>query len=281
MVVAAGFSRRLPVPVSDALERRRARAQHTPHGARAGRDRGGVRDDPWHGVHGGTAIWRSEDGGITWGDPAFLSGVPGIEPLHANLSAPVAVRGNVLETAEGRLLISAYSLNSPNDAYLFQSTDGGRSWSYVALIAESCNETFLYQTEAGSLVAFMRHDQDKQLCVAHSDSGGEWSAAELLCNGYPACAVRLPSGRVLLAYGYRFEDGPGVRARVLSADCRLPDDAELILRDDGAVMDLGYPDACLLPDGRVCVVYYINRKQDAPDNAAPRYIEACCILTED
>ena len=36
--------------------------------------------------------------------------VPGVEPLHPNLPAPVAVRGNVLETAGGDLLITAHSI---------------------------------------------------------------------------------------------------------------------------------------------------------------------------
>jgi len=241
----------------------------------------GVRDRPWPGIHAGTAIWRSEDEGRTWGEPVFLDGVPGLEPLHPNLHIPVAVRGNVLETEEGRLLISAYSLTDPNSAYLFQSLDGGRSWRCWARIAEDFNETFLYETEKGELVAFMRRWGREQafLHMARSVDGGDtWSAAQPVCRGYPACAVRLASGRVLLAYGYRFEDGLGVRARLLPPDCRPIDEAEeCLIRADGAVADLGYPDAVLLPDGRVMVVYYINRKEDAPDATAPRFIEGCVV----
>jgi len=244
----------------------------------------GVGDRPWHGVQRGTAVWRSEDEGATWGDPVYLDGVPGIEPLHPNLHAPVAVRGNVLETAGGDLLITAYSIEDLNKVYLFRSVDAGRTWSWQSHVAEDFNETFLYETERGELVAFMRRwsgDDPRLFRTRSADGGDSWSKPEPLCKGYPSCAVRLSSGRVLLAYGYRFDDSFGVRARLLSADCELIDpDDECIIRDDGAVVDVGYPEVCLLPDGRAFVVYYINRREDAADSTAPRYIEACLIAEE-
>ena len=52
----------------------------------------GVGDKPWPGIHRGTAIWSSEDEGVTWGEHVYLDGVPGLEPLHPNLQAPLAVR---------------------------------------------------------------------------------------------------------------------------------------------------------------------------------------------
>jgi hypothetical protein len=243
--------------------------------------RGGVRDRPWPGVHAGTAVWRSGDRGRTWNGPAHLAGVPGLTPLHPLLPLPVAVRGNVLEVEKGGLLISAYDLEAPNSAYLFQSADGGRSWKYQARIARGFNETFLHETERGDLVAFMRRwgDDPSVLHRACSRDGGRgWSTPAPVCRGYPACAVRLRSGRVLLAYGYRFEEGPGVRARLLSPECELIEPVEeCIIRADGAVFDLGYPDAALLPDGRAAVVYYTNSRHDTPDAAAPRFIEICTL----
>jgi len=241
-----------------------------------------VRRSPWPGVQAGTAICRSEDNGRTWSDPVLLDGVPGLAPLHPNLHMPAAVRGNVLETAGGRLFISAYTGNDPNSAYLFQSQDDGRSWTYQSRIAEGFNETTLYETEKGDLVGFLRSwggDYPRHLHRARSTDGGDtWSTPEPICKGFPACALRLPNGRVLLAYGYRFDDGLGVRARLLSPDCEVIDDKEeLLIRSDGAVTDLGYPHAALLPDGRAFVVYYINRRTDAPDGSAPRYIEGCIL----
>ena len=238
-------------------------------------------ENHWPGLQHGTAVWRSEDGGLTWGDGVLLGGVPGLEPLHPRLGMPVAVRGNLLETASGRLLVSAYTIGAPNTSHLFGSDDGGRHWDWVGCIAEDFNETCLHQTASGALVAFMRRQSEADfLWAARSEDGGaSWGAPESLCRGYPACTAPLPDGDVLLVYGYRFEDergGCGVRARRLDAECGGGERGEeLILRGDGAVKDLGYPDAALLPDGGIIAVYYINRRTDALDDSAPRYIEAC------
>lgn len=253
----------------------------TPAIAAACGQRPGVRAEPWPSIHAGTAIWRSVDGGDTWSAPSLLGGVPGVEPLHPALPQPLAVRGNVLETSDGHLLISAYDLKRPNSAYLFASDDWGRNWAYRGLIAAGFNETFLFQTAAGDLLAFMRAAdaaQDPQVfCARSTDWGRSWSPAKPVCRGYPACAVGLPSGKVLLAYGFRLDGAFGVRARLLSADGERLDDEQWVVRADGATADLGYPDAALLPDGRVVVVYYHNSKEDAADQTAPRYIEGCWL----
>ena len=82
---------------------------------------------------------------------------------------------------------------------------------------------------------------------------------------------------MLLVYGYRFE-GIGVRGRLLPPDCGTANiSEEFVIRDDGVSMDLGYPDACLLPDGRAFIVYYINRRVDSAEKTAPRYIESCIV----
>ena len=243
--------------------------------------RTGVRMGVWPGVQVGTAIWRSENEGRTWGDPVYLDDVPGLAPLCPNLHAPVAVRGNVLETSGGQLLMSAYDLGPESTAYLFRSDDGGRSWAYHAPIAEGFNEAFLYETARGDLIAFLRRGGE-DLSVLHmarsGDGGTTWVPPEPLWRGYPACALRMPSGRVLVVYGYRFPDGYGVRARLLSSDCEPLDLGECILRDDGAMSDLGYPDAALMDDGRAFVVYYMNVRSDAVEGTAPpRFIVASVV----
>ena len=72
----------------------------------------------------------------------------------------------------------------------------------------------------------------------------------------------LKDGRVFLAYGYRKEPY-GIRARVLDPDCaNIRETEEFIIRDDGGSPDLGYPWCVTLPDGRILVVYYLNKKED-------------------
>jgi hypothetical protein len=238
----------------------------------------GARQKPWPGLHAGTGIWRSVDGGICWGDAVYLGGVAESERLHASLPEPLAVRGNVLECRSGRLLVSAYSIGEENCSYLFASDDGGSSWGLVEEIAADFNETYLHETDSGNLLAFMRRWSDSEYLhrSVSRDGGLTWSAPTVLCRGYPACAVGVPDG-IFIAYGYRFAPNYGVRARLLAPAGELVGEDELVLRGDGAVSDLGYPHACLLPDGRMAVVYYANSKRDADDGSAPRYIELALV----
>ena len=66
---------------------------------------------------------------------------------------------------------------------------------------------------------------------------------------------------MLLVYGYRHPPF-GIRARVLDAECTdFATAPEIVLRDDGGSVDLGYPWATMLGDGsRALVVYYFNEK---------------------
>ena len=234
----------------------------------------------WPGIQRGTSVHLSKDQGAHWSEPVYLDHVPGIPARHALLHAPVAVRGNVLQLADGRILLSAYSGGETSTSFLFSSDDEGQSFGFSGIIAEDHNETFLHQTPSGRIVAFMRRWSDAQmLSKCHSDDGGlSWSEPIPVCPGYPACAIDLPSGKVLLVYGYRFDDGYGTRARCLDTECDQVDEGELLLRADGGVADLGYPDAAKLPDGRIGVVYYHNRAHQAETPAhCPRYIELCIV----
>ena len=241
---------------------------------------GNLSDGRWPGIQRGTCVHLSEDEGVHWSEPTFLDDVPGQPPRHPLLHAPIAVRGNALQLTDGRILISAYHGGETNTCYLFASADEGLSFNYAGVLAEDHNETFLHQTPSGRIVAFMRRWSDSEyLSKCHSDDGGEsWSEPVRVCRGYPACASSLPSGKVLLVYGYRFEDGYGTRARCLDAECDQVEEDEVLLRADGAVADLGYPDAAQLPDGRVGIVYYHNRAHQADVPAhCPRYIELCIV----
>lgn len=238
----------------------------------------GVFDTPWPAIHAGTHIIHSQDNGQTWSEAANLHGVPNIKPFHASLPIPVAVRGNIIETTDNRLLISAYDLPTPNTAHLFQSTDTGNTWSYVGPIAKGFNETYLLETPSGDLLSFLRGwEKDHTYLSQSTDGGATWSTPKQLCKGYPACAVLLTNNQIFIAYGYRFANQHGVRAQLLSDIGEPIENSEIIIRNDGATFDLGYPKVCLLPSGQIYLTYYINRKTDASDATAPRHIEGCVI----
>lgn len=62
-----------------------------------------------------------------------------------------------------------------------------------------------------------------------------------------------------MTYGYRLHPGEGCRARLLDAECEHLETApELIISQDGATWDCGYPWAAQLANGEIVVVYYIQ-----------------------
>src|SRR5204862_3416497 len=124
--------------------------------------------------------------------------------------------------------------------HLMILTDKGTTWQHSCVVAEDLkitfNETSIYETPKGDLVAFMRTtDFDDHTTVARSTDHGKsfqkWQDAGF--QGHPHYALRLPDQRVLLVYGYRHPPF-GVRARVLEPECtELASAQEIILRDDG------------------------------------------------
>lgn len=178
-------------------------------------------------------------------------------------AAPCARRG-------GRLLWAvAYPKGSGRggtDVHLLASADAGHTWHYQCVIASSneasFNETSLYETPAGEIVAFLRTaNLDDHTAVARSRNGGRsfepWQ--DTGWQGHPHHAVRLEDNRALLVYGYRHPPY-GIRARLLNPECTDVDRApEFVLRGDGGGTDLGYPWAIVLPGRRVLVVYYFQK----------------------
>ena len=158
--------------------------------------------------------------------------------------------------------------------YLLISPDKGRTWNYSCPVAQddkvALNETSIYETPGGDLVAFLRTENfGDHTAIARSTNGGKsfsaWQDAGFM--GHPHYAMRLPDKRVLLVYGYRHAPF-GVRARVLDPECANVSTApEIVLRDDGGSGDLGYPWATMLSKHRALVVYYFNQK-----DSGPRYI---------
>jgi sialidase-1 len=218
----------------------------------------------------GGFILRSSDGAHSWEKPIIPPACRGEvnRDIYGQV-VPAYNRGAMCEGKDGRLfwVVAASNTNAPGQTgvHLLISRDQGTSWEYSCPVAVDAkvtfNETSIYETPRGDLVAFIRKERsDGHTVIARSTDGGKsftWRDAGFV--GYPHHALRLPENRVLLTYGYR--QAPfGIRGRVLNAECTNTETApEMILRADGGSGDLGYPWATMISNERVLVVYYFNK----------------------
>jgi len=219
----------------------------------------------------GGYLVRSADGGQTWQGPVYPPHIhPEINHNPFRKPLPAYNRGAMCESADGRILwaVAANDREIPRKTsnHLLVSEDQGLTWNYSAPIAVddsvTFNETSLYETPGGDIVAFLRTANfDDQACIARSKDGGKtfekWQSMGF--QGHPLNALRLPDNRVLLTYGYRHKPF-GIRARILNPECTdFKESEEIILRNDGGNRDLGYTWPVLTGKNKVLVVYYFNK----------------------
>lgn len=215
----------------------------------------------------GGYIVRSTDDGQTWSDaiyPPNITAEPRFNPIGQPL--PAYNRGAMVEGANGNIywVVAVGVSGGRTSNHLLVSKDEGFTWEHSALVAEdsvaSFNETSIYETPKGDLVAFMRTaGMNDEGCIARSTDGGktfEWQSMGF--QGHPYQALRLPDDQVLLVYGYRHKPY-GIRARILNAECtNFATAKEFVIREDGGGFDLGYPWSVMMDDYRVLVSYYYN-----------------------
>ncbi len=218
----------------------------------------------------GGYLTRSKDGGKNWEPVIYPAHVPSEVYFNAyGIKLPAYNRGALCESKDGRILwaVASSSEKRVTSVYLMTSGDKGLTWDYSCPIATddsvTFNETSLYETPAGDIVAFLRTaDLNDQACIARSkDSGKTFEKWESMgFQGHPLNAIQLPDNRVFLTYGYRHEPY-GIRARILNAECTdFASAPEIILRDDGGNTDIGYTWPVLTDNNHILVVYYFNKE---------------------
>lgn len=152
-------------------------------------------------------------------------------------------------------------------AFTAMTEDGGESWHFISDITNDAPRSVMpsaVRMPSGRLAVALRRrlGDDNWIEVRTSDDGVVWenpvraaeTAGELNRNGNPPAMVCLPDGRLVLAFGYRGER-PAIKVRV-SEDSGRSFGPEIILRDDAATYDIGYPRMMVRPDGSLLVCYY-------------------------
>ncbi|MCC5932450.1 MAG: exo-alpha-sialidase [Cyclobacteriaceae bacterium] len=218
----------------------------------------------------GGYVLYSDDGGKEWAGPLYPPHIsPEINFSAMGIPIPAYNRGALWEGKNGRIywVVAASDSESPRktSTHLIISEDEGKNWEYSTPVAvldtASFNETSIYETPAGDLVAFLRTSRlNGEAWIARSKDGGKsfGKPESMGFVGYPLHALPLPDKNVLLVYGYR-EKPYGIRARILNPECTdFKTAKEIIIRDDGAGTDLGYPWSVMLDDKRILVSYYHN-----------------------
>jgi hypothetical protein len=217
----------------------------------------------------GGFILRSRDGGHSWEEPIIPPPAQGetvFDPFGKTV--PACNRGAMCEGKDGRLfwaVVCSTAVRDKNETHLMISADKGTTWRDSCVIATdpkiTFNETSLHETPKGDLIAFTRTESfDDHTVIVRSTDGGKsfqpWQDSGF--RGHPHYPLKLPDNRVLLVYGYRHAPF-GIRARILDPECRNFSSAEeIVLRQDGAGGDLGYPWATMISGNRALVVYYFQ-----------------------
>ena len=193
---------------------------------------------------GASRFSYSMDRGHTWRGPFRL-------PLFDQPG--IAARTDYLVTGKHECLLfltAAKRDGQEGRPLCVKTTDGGKSWQFVAWIADEPPGYAIMpatiQLSASELLSAIRcHDGERNWIDTYRslDLGKSWKRDRTpvpdLGEGNPPSLIRLKDGRICLTYGYRAEPY-GIRAR-LSPDGGRTWDREITIRGDGGGRDLGYP----------------------------------------
>lgn len=224
-------------------------------------------------------VQYSRDRGRTWDGPYPI---PDLGFAHVQVKPDYIVRPDglvLLFVTVGRKDVSPGARHPGMNVgvrfvAVYASPDSGRTWRYLSSILPATPDSAYIeryyaspvQLADGRILAALRCQLDGSNgwpeLWASTDGGRSWSFVNRISDwGQPTHLLGLRDGRLLAVYGYRVPPF-GIRARV-SEDEGLTWGEELVLRDDGGSLDLGYPRSVQLSDGRVLSVYYFNRADDA------------------
>lgn len=216
---------------------------------------------------GPSYLYYSTDRGVNWRGPYNF-------PLFDRQGVAARTDYVINGKRDALVFLTAAKTNGREGRpFCVRTTDGGLTWRMVSWIGpEPAGFTIMPSTVRLSpkiLLTAVRCKEEARDWIdlyRSDDDGATWKAISRPVpftggrSGNPPSMIRLKDGRLCLTYGYR--GAPyGVRARLSGDEGRTWSD-EIILRDDGASWDLGYPRTVQRPDGKIVTVYYFAERQD-------------------
>lgn len=200
----------------------------------------------------GTWMLRSTDGGMTWSAPYRVP----VDSPHGPVALP-----------DGRLVYAGKQLWEPGQKVgICESSDDGVSWRWLADIPtrpgdrhEDYHELHAVETVDKRILVHIRNhntsNQGETLQCESADGGKSWSTPHSIgVWGLPSHLLRLRDGRLLMSYGHRRKPF-GSQART-SEDHGRTWSEPIVISEDGAGTDLGYPSTVELAGGDLLTVWY-------------------------
>jgi hypothetical protein len=225
-------------------------------------------------------FWYSYDRGRTWDGPHDFG------DFGLGLKLTARTDYVIKSPTEALLFLSAevdgvQAGNYKDRAFCARTADGGRTFHFVSWINDdprivrgAMPATVCLPSNALVTTLRRRVDLTTKTRAEHCwidayqslDQGASWQFLARVAytdlggrNGNPSSLTRLADGRLCVFYGFRAAP-LGMRAKV-SADNGATWGPEIVLRDDAATWDFGYPRSVLRPDGKVVSVYYYTTRQ--------------------
>lgn len=206
-----------------------------------------------------------------------------------NLETPgIATRTDYI--VDGQQELSAFfTVAKSNDregrVLAARTTDGGLNWEKVSWIGPEPEGFEIMPSSvrlsSSKILTVVRHRTGSGESLLSSyvteDNGKSWQriddpVSDTGRGGSPPALVKLNSGDLTLAYIVRKDDGSRVCVKFSSDEGQTWSD-EIVLREDGATTDAGYPRMIQRPDGKLVLVYYWNNALQE-DKEPYRYIAA-------
>lgn len=232
---------------------------------------------------GGTSFYYTYNRGKTWQGPFDLKvDFPGREPLGIVSRTDYIIDGKNEITA---FLTVAFKQEKTDwrEVACVRTTDGGKTWTFLSWIGpKEINSIMPASLRLGpnKLISIIRRTKPAEMVsYVSEDNGKTWKQGndpvKVDFNGHPPALVKLKDGRLCMVYGIRQEktmpDGIGMYVTYSANEGKTWDRPQLLRGHDGAIWDIGYPRAVVLPNGDVLATYYYN---NANQGNKYRYIAA-------